>query len=343
MSSSFTSVNTAADSAAGQPDHAQGPPSSPLLPELDSLSTPVTYRAMPRGPSIERLPPEVLLHAIELSLPPVKSGKEVLKALEAVPNLQEVCIEDGEVFQESELAGFYKLEHLTLAFTALASFSPLVFPNLVSLTIYNVHSGLYTVLPKSPTSSLPSLKALYLCPYWTHGEFHCREWAVDLIRLGDQLDMLQLHWIQSPCIPAAMMRLEVPIGFVLDFDGGDRLVSMSLVSLKHFLLNAWIEEDDEEGHLTRLTDAIAQHEHIQSLSLPSLRHPSSSLHTSLIPVRNRLLATCASKKVDLIWRMHATEPMDDFSVSRDFWSYAKDLKRREALEAEGRAGGSKNI
>jgi hypothetical protein len=56
-----------------------------------------------------------------------------------------------------------------------------------------------------------------------------------------------------------------------------------------------------------------------------------------------LLRVCEDKKVDIIWRYEAKTAADDVGVSKDFWEYAKELKKKKQLEAaaEVNSGGSK--
>ncbi|GAA5866654.1 hypothetical protein JCM8547_002711 [Rhodosporidiobolus lusitaniae] len=84
----------------------------------------------------------------------------------------------------------------------------------------------------------------------------------------------------------------------------------------------------------------AENAHMRSLRLSSQLHPSSPLLKSgLVTIRDDPLGTCASRKINIIWRMNSKEPVHDIGVSKEFWAYAKELKRKKAIEAEGGAGG----
>ncbi|GAA5859753.1 hypothetical protein JCM8547_007012 [Rhodosporidiobolus lusitaniae] len=128
---------------------------------------------------------------------------------------------------------------------------------------------------------------------------------------------------------------------------------LSTVSrFQHFHLDAWQDSDYDRPFkyltpkeaLQKLVKAVAHDAHMRSLSLPSQLHPSfsSSLEPDQHSTRDDLLSTFTSRKVNVIWRLDSKKPVDDEGVSRDFWTYAKELKRRKVIEAEGRAGGSES-
>jgi hypothetical protein len=77
--------------------------------------------------------------------------------------------------------------------------------------------------------------------------------------------------------------------------------------------------------------------HLKSLSLPIQIHRDTSPATfaDLAPPRDKLLEVCEANGVRVIWRT-SVEKGDDVGVSKEFWQYAKELKRKR-IEAEGGA------
>jgi hypothetical protein len=87
--------------------------------------------------------------------------------------------------------------------------------------------------------------------------------------------------------------------------------------------------------LERLSIHIKSSKIIKSLSLPASFQNPSSLDAPPPAARQSLLDTCIAKKVDIVWRPFAKSSEDDRGVSRDFWEYAKELKRKKQIEAVG--------
>lgn len=72
---------------------------------------------------------------------------------------------------------------------------------------------------------------------------------------------------------------------------------------------------------------------IESVSPPIALHPSQHLLPIVRTARNALLAACEARGVEILWRLYAPMEREDIAFSRDYWEYAKELKRkRESLE-----------
>jgi hypothetical protein len=110
----------------------------------------------------------------------------------------------------------------------------------------------------------------------------------------------------------------------------------SLRLFQHLFLCTWSGRQDDADHgLLRLASFIDTSSGLASLSLPAKLLPSSTLPESLPPLspavaaaRDVLLRACDGSGVDVVWRRSCFEPEDDRGVSRDFWEYAKELKRK---------------
>jgi hypothetical protein len=106
--------------------------------------------------------------------------------------------------------------------------------------------------------------------------------------------------------------------------------------------------DDLEGvrsvqALAELLHLVQSHTLLKSLCLPISLSLSQPLPSNLSSTRDALLKECSTKGIDVIWRLNSMKPEDDACLSRDFWDYAKGLKKKKQLEsaAEGSSGGSK--
>lgn len=91
-----------------------------------------------------------------------------------------------------------------------------------------------------------------------------------------------------------------------------------------------------------MLDFVKKSETIKSLSLPLTLSPSSTLLRLATSARDEIIQLCHKRGIDLIWRPYSVSREDDIAVSRDFWAYAKGLKRRskELETEEASIGGS---
>ncbi|GAA5859697.1 hypothetical protein JCM8547_006988 [Rhodosporidiobolus lusitaniae] len=272
-----------------------------------------------------RLPPELLIHIFELALPPIETVSEYDKRERTLTSLSLVSRQYRDIAQLLLWRIFRpKKDHLHLS----ASFP--------RLSAYQGSASSGNILPE-PQS-----------PFTTCDHYNpttARRELVELVGLGSQLDMLQVALQMYRNFPSDLPDSDVPVllAFSLDWTG---FLSIAHVSrFQHFQLDAW--EDSRykvparsqrlEKDLRQLVDAVANLEQIKSLSLPFQFHPSSSsfLRPDQHTIRDNLLSTCTSRKVDVIWRMNSEKPVDDETVSKDFWRYAKELKRQKAVDTEG--------
>jgi hypothetical protein len=93
------------------------------------------------------------------------------------------------------------------------------------------------------------------------------------------------------------------------------------------------------GQLRLLVEASQS---IKTLVLAHQLSPTVALAATVGQARDALLRTCAAKGVTVLWRLNSKAREDDFGISKEFWDYAKELKRKKQLEAaeEGSSGGS---
>ncbi|GAA5871352.1 hypothetical protein JCM8547_002643 [Rhodosporidiobolus lusitaniae] len=121
-----------------------------------------------------------------------------------------------------------------------------------------------------------------------------------------QLDMLQVHVEQRDIFPGDLLQRGTPVLLTIE-----------------------------------LQDTMAEHRSSTSNPLPSLAIPVRLFLTRsrACPSSRQSLSTCASRKINIIWRLNSKKPVDDEAVSRNFWRYAKELKRKTATEAKGGGGG----
>jgi hypothetical protein len=138
-----------------------------------------------------------------------------------------------------------------------------------------------------------------------------------------------------------------PVLLSFDFLDGAYLYEHPFISYEHFLLIAPHESTASSTELPVvlflkvLVGSLRLHEHIRSLSLPSFLSPSSPLSPALAGVRGDLLSVCRARNIDIVWRYNSKRAEDDIAVSKDFWEYAKELKRKkERVEAEGASLGA---
>ncbi|GAA5859774.1 hypothetical protein JCM8547_007021 [Rhodosporidiobolus lusitaniae] len=245
----------------------------------------------------------------------VKDLGYLAEMVQYLPNLTEVRLRGCKSILTAQLSVL--IEHLSLSNSTTSSFSSVVFHNLVSLTIHNVgrigHRSAYLF----PCAAFPSLEAVYTTSS-NLSFIHGREFIEPRGLKKGQLDMLQVHIEQNEFFPSDLLQRGTPVLLTLDLRFAIAL-----------------------GGGTPLIEHVEASVTLKSLSLPSQFHPSSHLlQTELVPFRDKIFATCASRKIDIIWRLDSKEPVDDEAVSRDFWRYAKELKRKKTGEAEGGGGGS---
>ncbi|GAA5859808.1 hypothetical protein JCM8547_007037 [Rhodosporidiobolus lusitaniae] len=325
------------------------------------------------------LPPELLVDIFHLALPSIETVSAAQKRESNLTNLCLVSRQFRDIAQPLLWRMFRPKRnhcHLAASFPGLAKhvcilqtsgkvgnlgpvgrifkhmpnlaefrFSSIVFRNLVSLTIHEFRSNDLSDTPLLPTASFPSLKAVDTTSWkWTG-----RTGGLKLLEpegLESQLDMLQVHVGLVDADGGDLWQRGVPVLLTFSQLSAHKMSELRFNKFRHFQLDAC--QAHEMAHysarLQSFTLTLTTLSNIQSLSLPSHLHPSSDsfLGNALIELRDRILSTCASRKVDIIWRLNSKERVDDEGVSRDFWRYAKELKRKKAIEVEGGAAGSGN-
>ncbi|GAA5866716.1 hypothetical protein JCM8547_002734 [Rhodosporidiobolus lusitaniae] len=275
----------------------------------------------------------------------VTSFPPLVKAASQMSHLVAFHCAGNADISETQLRQLKDVQHLHLHNVVAPSFSSVVFRNLVSLAVHGLPRPVGSTAALLPSWSLPSLKALYTTCEHYNGSTGRTE-LVEPIGLGDQLDMLQVFVLSYRTFPSDLPDRDTTV-LVVVADYCIEYGSFSAVSrFQHFQLNAW-NEAKEAGRsnrrrtpkqtLQQLLQTVASHAYMRSLSLPSRLHTSSPLESELAATRDDLLTTCVSRGIDIIWRLESKEPDDDKGVSRDFWRYAKGLKKKKALEAEGGA------
>ncbi|GAA5880835.1 hypothetical protein JCM8547_003754 [Rhodosporidiobolus lusitaniae] len=261
---------------------------------------------------------------------------EAVKAVPSMIRLVDARLEFSTSISQDQLGAFIHLQHLFLVALPKDSFPSLIFPNLVTLTLHRMGAaGTGGVTGLSP-SSLPSLRALYLSSSWQNAEAQWARWAPDLILLSDQLDMIQIHSVEAKHFPQELLAQGVPVLISVDLTSGFHFLrSADLAPFEHFQLDAW--RSLMTNHLTlvkALEDSVSRHANIKSLSLPRRIHPSSDLVPALASARDGLLSTCSSRNIRVIWRMNSFAREDDYGVNKEFWEFAKEVRKERACQAE---------
>jgi hypothetical protein len=226
------------------------------------------------------------------------------------------------------------LEHLTLTNLELTTSPPFVFSNLVTLTLNDARSFW-------STSSFPSLRAL--CSIGTWGA----RYLPNRFPLG-QLDLVQIDLNQNDG--------GFPQDFSQHYEGVPILVRITtdfasllpgrgpqLSDCEHLDYSFNVDGVRRVQDLAKLLHLVRSHLLLKSICLPSAIAPHLPLFANLSSIRDDLLNECNNKGIDVVWRLNSMTPEDDACLSRDFWEYAKGLKKKKHLEAAavGSSGGSK--
>ncbi|GAA5859764.1 hypothetical protein JCM8547_007017 [Rhodosporidiobolus lusitaniae] len=254
----------------------------------------------------------------------------VLQTIDCMPNLAELRCEGPDDVIKKQFRQLKDLEHLFLRDTRMISFSSIVFRNLVSLTIHKLGSNGRSVTPLLPAASSPKLKALYTTS--SESDWIGHTWIYTLLEPGgldNQIDMLQVNANVVRTVGGDLRQRNLPVLLTFPLQSAAEIPKTRYNRFCHFQLDAW------GAH-----EFACNYDHL--LPLPSLS--SASLFRCrpwecLIALRDRILSTCASREIDVIWRLDSKKPVDDEGVSRDFWRYAKEIKRKKAIESEGGRGG----
>jgi hypothetical protein len=150
-----------------------------------------------------------------------------------------------------------------------------------------------------------------------------------------QLDFLQLHLRQVEHFPADLHKRGTPLLLTFDHYDTCSLSCPTFLRFEHFQLSNNPLGVTSAKDLDNLGLLIEVGSTIKSLSLPATLLPSCILPADVAIVRDALLAACAKRKVDVLWRAHCNQFKDDSGVSQEFWAYAKKLDRGY-LEAKSR-------
>jgi hypothetical protein len=226
----------------------------------------------------------------------------------------------------------------------MTSCSSIVFKDLVSLTLYNVTSTRNTKNALFPAASFPSLRAVYVqgsTDWWTGRRTFVEPTG---LRQG-QLDFMQVHVSDKGIFPPDLHNRGAPILLSLPLSSSHTLNSPALGQFEHFLflLDPFANDYSTRLSLLDLRLFVQSQTSIESISLPSTFSPSSPASSGVASHRDAVLLACASRKIDVVWRLHSKKSADDVGISRDFWEYAKGLKKKKQLEAVavGSSGGGK--
>ncbi|GAA5859726.1 hypothetical protein JCM8547_007001 [Rhodosporidiobolus lusitaniae] len=232
----------------------------------------------------------------------------------------------------------FGLEHLFLRETYIAGISSIVFRNLVSLTVHELRTLGRTATPLLSAASFPNLKALYSTSWEWIGQTGGPK-LLEPDGLDSQLDMLQVDVDVVRRVGGDLWQRNLPVLLIFSLHNAEEIADPRYNKFRHIQLNAWTYEVSYDVSCqSTFSRALTTLPDIQSLSLPAQLHPSfsSSAHPRQHPSRNDLLATCAARKIHVIWRMNSKKPVDDEAIgSKDFWRYAKELKRKKAEEGGG--------
>jgi hypothetical protein len=123
----------------------------------------------------------------------------------------------------------------------------------------------------------------------------------------------------------------------------DELAVRPEPQIQHLQYPATSHSRKDADNVFDLSFYVEDSPYLRSLCLPSALSRSHPDRPGLDRGRDQLLEACRVRNVDIIWRPYANKPEDDFGISKEFWGYAKEVKRknREQTEAEGgRASGS---
>jgi hypothetical protein len=118
-------------------------------------------------------------------------------------------------------------------------------------------------------------------------------------------------------------------------DQVEHLANPVFSRFQHFHLRASPFTDDDVVAFARLILFVGQRDYIKSLSLPASLSPDYPLPLDLSLQRDDLLAGCKLWHIDVVERPLAKKPEDNVGVSREFWEYAKEMKRKKLIEAVG--------
>lgn len=91
--------------------------------------------------------------------------------------------------------------------------------------------------------------------------------------------------------------------------------------------------DDPCRPLRDLCDVVKRSQALKSLWLPWDFSDLNPKISDVLHARDALLEACRAKGVEVRWRLASRETEDDRGVSREFWEYARELKRRKRVEA----------
>lgn len=76
---------------------------------------------------------------------------------------------------------------------------------------------------------------------------------------------------------------------------------------------------------------------LETLSLPSQLH-STRPPPAFAQPQIDLLGLCLRRRIRVLWRLDSKVPADDYGVDREFWEYAKGLKRQKEIEGAEKSG-----
>lgn len=238
------------------------------------------------------------------------------------------------------------LHSLILSDVTVAGCPSVVFPNLISLTLRRVKASLSSNGPYLPSSSLPNLKDLHLASteWVAYRTTYGRDQAIlrDYSDIFPQLEVLQMPLYLRDLFPHNLPQLSVPVTITVELGEVSSLAHMpSFVKHLHleplFPLNDPATQpavlDDGVRYLGELTCCLEERfSPLETLSLPSQLHDPNRLPPTFVQPRNALLGLSHRRGILILWRLNPKLPADDGGVDREFWEYAKQLRRQKQLE-----------
>jgi hypothetical protein len=218
------------------------------------------------------------------------------------------------------------ITHLSLLRTFINSAPAFVFPNLVTLTLYAV-----MCLPFS-REAFPSLRAVRLIGQW-RSELPFR-----------QLDALEVDYEDQEEFPAHLLQHSAPVLVHLKppILSDSSAAGPAFSDYEHFHVSFDVEDDGATEKLKDLEHLVEGHAALKYLCLPSTLSPSRILTPTLEVARTALLDSCVAQDVTVLWCRRSSDENADLGISKEFWDYAKEIKRKKQLEeVEKSSGGRK--
>jgi hypothetical protein len=225
------------------------------------------------------------------------------------------------------------IELLTLRNLTMPVSRDVVFHDLQSLTLDEV-SGEDSSLP---STALPSLRALRLSGVQRELFALCNSRSTTASLPYGQLDMIQVDIGDFRRFPRTLRDRGALVLLTVRLDEVSELSKPRFAKFEHIQVPASFFSRNGHIGVRQLCDFVGRSCHLQSLCLPTIFSPQSRVplrSPNFVAARDELLAMCEGQSVDVIWRPYAEMAEDDLGVSKEFWEYAKEVKRKKEEEVE---------